>query len=126
MQSRKRNLQPHSTSCQEKGCQSFGRTEKGDIIEPIPKDEPTPYYYKAGADNPADYLSRHPLEKHAAKQGRMAETYINFIADNSVPKAMTLVEIEQASNADKEIREVRACIKLNQWNVDAEAFQRLS
>ena len=32
---------------------------------------------------------------------------------------MTLVEIEQASNADKEIRAVRACIKLNQWNFDA-------
>ena len=75
--------------------------------------------YKAGADNPTDYLSPHPIEMHAVKQGRMAETYMNFIADSSLPKAMTLVEIEQASNADKEIRAVRACIKLNQWNFDA-------
>ena len=46
--------------------------------------------YKSGGSNPADYLSRHPTEESCRNQEKMTEQYINFVAQNSVPKAMTL------------------------------------
>jgi hypothetical protein len=56
--------------------------------------------YKSGANKPADYLSRHPTNESKQKQEKMTEQYINFITQNSVPKAMTLQEIINATNAD--------------------------
>ena len=47
--------------------------------------------YKPGSNNPADYLSRHPVQ--LAKSKSIAEEYINFIASNAVPKAMTRDEV---------------------------------
>ena len=49
--------------------------------------------YKSGANNPADYLSRHPINLKSRKQEKMTQEYINFLADNSVPRTMTLDEI---------------------------------
>ena len=47
--------------------------------------------YKEGPENPADYLSRHPIEpEHQPKN--IAEEYVNFIAHAAVPQAMTLAE----------------------------------
>lgn len=60
-----------------------------------------PYDFKVklrkGANNPADYMSHHPVASstnvstHAAK---VAEEYVNFIATHAAPKAMTLREIK--------------------------------
>ena len=49
--------------------------------------------YKAGATNPADYLSRHPAPAKSCKHEKMTESYINFIATSNIPKTMTLEEI---------------------------------
>ena len=46
--------------------------------------------YKAGSSSPADYLSRHLTVESCRKQEKMTGEYINFVAQNSVPKAMTL------------------------------------
>ena len=73
--------------------------------------------YKPGVNNPADYLSRHP-KSHSLKQQNMAEEHVNFIAYNSVPKAMTLEEIEIATNQDDTLKGLRAAIKLNKWHYD--------
>ena len=73
--------------------------------------------YKPGTNNPADYLSRQPVEIEY-KQQTMTEDYVNFIEENSVPKAMTLDEIIQATNDDRVLRGVRAAIKHNRWNYD--------
>ena len=40
--------------------------------------------YRPGATNPADYLSRHPIQT-SRRQENMTEKYINPIAFNSVP-----------------------------------------
>ena len=56
--------------------------------------------YKSGADNPADYLSRHSTSV-SRKQEKTTEEYINFIVRNSVSKAMTLDEISQATDQDR-------------------------
>ena len=48
----------------------------------------------------------------------MTEEHVNFVARNSVPKAMTLEEVEAATNQDKTLIGVRAAIKLNQWHYE--------
>ena len=74
--------------------------------------------YKSGTDNSADYMSRHPTKYSTSKQERITETYVNFVARNAVPKAMTLAEIQQATNNDQTMKGVRASIRLNQWDND--------
>ncbi len=74
--------------------------------------------YKAGADNPVDYLSRHPVQVKDMRNQKMTESYVNFITTNSVPKAMTLEEIRKATDEDKTLRALRAAIKLNRWHYD--------
>ena len=48
----------------------------------------------------------------------MTEEYVNFIAFNSVPKAMTMEEFITATDSNKVLRGVRAAIKLNKWDFD--------
>ena len=72
--------------------------------------------HKSGASNPADYLSRHPTNENKRKQEKMTEQYINFITQNSVPKAMTLQEIINATNADAALTALHDAIKTNKWD----------
>ena len=67
---------------------------------------------KLGAENPADYLYRHPTAKDVRTQEQMMEEYINFIVDSSVPKAITLAEIIKATNEDRTLKGLRAAIRL--------------
>jgi hypothetical protein len=48
--------------------------------------------YKAGKDNPADLLSRHPLPVNRNKPN-IADEYVNFITVAAVPTALTLHDI---------------------------------
>ncbi len=41
----------------------------------------------------------------------MTEEHVNFVTRNSVPKAMTLEEVEAATNQDETMKGVRAAIK---------------
>ena len=75
--------------------------------------------YKSGEDNPADYLSRHPTSGSIKKQEKMTEQYVNFIVDNSVPKAMTLKEIAEETSKDRELQVLHAAIRLNLWDLDS-------
>ena len=75
--------------------------------------------YKSGANNPADYLSRHPTHESKRKQEKMTEQYINFVTQNSVSKAMTLKEILDATNDDAALTELRDAIKTNKWDSPA-------
>ena len=72
--------------------------------------------YKSGAENPADYLSRHPTTKSIRKQEKMTEEYINFIVDSSIPKSMTLAEVIEATNDDRTLKGLRAAIRFNKWD----------
>ena len=73
--------------------------------------------YKSGADNPADYLSRHPTTT-SRKQEHMTEEYVKFVVHNSVPKAMTLDEISQATDQDRILKGLCTAIRLNQWDYE--------
>ena len=76
-----------------------------------------PYSNKPGSENPADYLSPHPTST-SFRQQRMTEPYINMIVSASVPKTLTLEEIEADTNDDHTMRAVRAAIKSNKWHYD--------
>ena len=60
--------------------------------------------YKPGKENPADYLSRHPTTESIRKQEKMTKQYVHFIVQNSVPKAVTLTEIAEATNQDRTLQ----------------------
>lgn len=53
--------------------------------------------YRKGADNPADYISRHPIlmqTSDSTRAKKVAEEYVNFVTEYATPKAMTLTEIK--------------------------------
>ena len=49
----------------------------------------------------------------------MTEQYINFVTQSSIPKAMSLNEIFQATNADAALTELKDAIKTNKWDSPA-------
>ena len=73
--------------------------------------------YKPGAENPADYLSRHPVAQ-PTKENK-AELYVNTLTEHSVPKSMSLAEIISATNEDKALQEVKQAITSGDWNSPA-------
>ena len=73
--------------------------------------------YKAGISNPADFLSRHPIQtKHF--RPNVAEDYVNFVTEAAILPAFTLEEIKCATEEDKVLRGLRAAIQTGCWNCD--------
>ena len=74
--------------------------------------------YKPGKDNPADFLSRHPTLASTSQHAVMADEYVNLLALSAVPKAMTMSEIQRATDADKGLQSLCAAIRYNMWDCD--------
>ena len=75
--------------------------------------------FKKGADNPADYMSRHPMSMQMLEHTRaskVAEEYVNFISLLATPKAMTLEQIKTETLKDNTLQQVSAHIKNNSWH----------
>ena len=53
-----------------------------------------------GSQNLSDFLSRHSSLNADDKQDALAEEYVNFLALATVPKAITLAEIQEATAQD--------------------------
>lgn len=64
----------------------------------------------AGKTNPADVLSRLPLDNQPFCDRNIAEEYINYVTMNAVPKALTLEEIASATKADPILQQVECCL----------------
>ena len=62
--------------------------------------------YKSGLTNEADYLSRHPIgvTKKESSEECIAEEYISYIVEHTIPKSMTLKEIQQEAKKDRELQ----------------------
>ena len=73
--------------------------------------------YKKGAENPADFMSRHPLPIRHSRPN-IADEYVNFIAQEALFPALTIEEIRSAVENDKQLHAVRAAIKTNLWSLD--------
>ena len=67
--------------------------------------------YQKGAYNPADYMSRHP-DKSATK---VAEDYVNFLADESKPLALVKEKIITETQSDKTLQVVIKAVKTGRW-----------
>ena len=48
--------------------------------------------------NPSDYLSRHPSQNVTEDEVKVAEEYVKFISIIVVPKAMSLADIQKATD----------------------------
>ena len=71
--------------------------------------------YKLGCKNPADYFSRHPSNNIAQSVyvSRVAEEYIQYVVDNSIPKTMTLTEVAEGTQSDPILRAVIKAVRTN-------------
>ena len=74
--------------------------------------------YRPGADNPADYMSHHPLTgPHADPEDEDAgDVYVNFVAAHAVPKAMRVDENKSATLSDSTLQEVASCVRSGRWH----------
>ena len=70
--------------------------------------------YRPGrdAENPAEFMSRHPSSKPVEQH--VAEDDVHFVCNNAVPKAMTLEEIKQATKEDVELQAVVKAVETDQ------------
>lgn len=71
--------------------------------------------YKAGAENPADYLSRHSTTQSVCHQETKTE-YTNFLVHSSIAKAMTIDEMVTATNNVPTLKGLGTAIRLNKWD----------
>ena len=64
--------------------------------------------FRPGKDNPADYMSRHPATKdvRSSREEKIAEEYVEFISQTSVPSAITLEEVRAATTKDKVLQTI--------------------
>ena len=88
--------------------------------------------YRSGKDNPADYLSRHAptVTEQSRREERVTEEYINYIANNATPKAMTLKELQDGTEQDATLQAVIQAMRSNKWEnqtpgVNNTAFKHL-
>ncbi|XP_068703709.1 uncharacterized protein [Montipora foliosa] len=72
--------------------------------------------YIPGPKNIADSLSRllHPTSK--SKERNRTDEYVQWVAQESTPVALTTREIESASEEDPELQSVRECLLSGRWH----------
>lgn len=73
--------------------------------------------YRAGSDNPADYLSRHPIPEEASSQEKSTESHVNYVCEKATPKAMTLSEIQTATTQDPTLQAVMTAVRYGNWMI---------
>ncbi|CAB3992802.1 Retrovirus-related Pol poly from transposon, partial [Paramuricea clavata] len=71
--------------------------------------------YSPGIGNPANVLSRLPLPNATTNTRNTAEEYVQFVAQNAAPKALSLSTIKEATNQDPVLQFPRECIMKNNW-----------
>ena len=71
-----------------------------------------------GSDNPANILSRQPLDVQSDITYCATESFINSLIANAVPKAMTFSEILEASRADPTLLKIGTCLQESKWQND--------
>ncbi|RUS85862.1 hypothetical protein EGW08_006346 [Elysia chlorotica] len=72
--------------------------------------------YRPGKDeaNPADYLSRHPCTQPS--KDNEGEHYIRYVARASIPNALSLDEVREATCNDKLLQKVISAVISGNWN----------
>ena len=82
--------------------------------------------YRPGIDNPADYLSRHPINQTpSGREEKIAEEYINYLVDTAIPKAMTMDEVAMETQKDTTLQAIIKSIQTNQWYMNNTSDSKL-
>ena len=73
--------------------------------------------YRKGADNPADYMSRHPAKntKWSSRQEKVAEEFVDYLTKTSTPKAINIHEIIAATRQDPTLQAVTKAMDKGDW-----------
>ena len=89
--------------------------------------------YRPGSDNPADYMSRHPVTTSgtSSKEESMAEEFVNMIITDSIPKSVSLAEIAAATKTDEALQLAIQATTTTKWhtiqrNASPEVANRLN
>ena len=73
--------------------------------------------YRPGRDNPADFMSRHPIARSEKSLSQdFAEQYVHFIATTSTPKALSLTEIADESSKDHTLMKAIDLLQSGRWH----------
>ena len=85
--------------------------------------------YEPGSSNPANYMSRHPAQKNKEIKSE-AEDYVCYIAENTVPKSMTLEQIQGETETDPILQKVADLVQKGNWYTvneleDSESFDKV-
>ena len=74
--------------------------------------------YKPGANNPGDYMSRHPDPKQSDASHHLSrvDAYVNFITNNAVPPTVTLQGVKDATAADETLQRLARVIATQKWH----------
>jgi len=79
----------------------------------MPYDSQLIYRPGRDAENPADFMSRHPSST-APEEPNLAKVYVSYVSINAVPNAMTLEEIKQETK-HTEMQAVIKAVETDQW-----------
>ena len=71
-------------------------------------------HHRKGEGNPADLLFRQPLPNTNSSCG-IADQYVNFEEDKSVPKTISIEQIANATKADEELKAIGSSLKSGEW-----------
>lgn len=96
-------------------CKATARLERLQLrLQPYE----TTVVYKPGADNPADYMSRHPDPKRSQTPRHLSrvDAYVNFVITNAMPSAVTLQEIKDATATDETLQNLARVITTQKWH----------
>ena len=66
--------------------------------------------YKKGKENPADFMSRHPLSTKSLRPN-IADEYINFITQETLFPALSFEDLRSTVANDRQLRAVRAALR---------------
>ena len=82
--------------------------------------------YRPGKENAADYMSRHPDSENSKPNDHTSriDAYVNFVVLNSVPPAMTLKEVQDATSTDEVLKKLSEVILSQSWhNIDKDILR---
>ena len=73
--------------------------------------------YKAGEDNPADFVSQHPVPFKLDREDKnnIADGYVNFLTTTALPSAITINEVSTARQEDTSLFALHNAIQTGQW-----------
>ena len=74
--------------------------------------------YRPGANNPADYLSRHPLPRIGESHNHdelCTEEFVKMVVHDACPRAMTIEVIKKETETNANLLRTKAAIQQKQW-----------